>query len=247
MISSKIDEHPVLSRQLAGGSARKPVGGRDEAHAIRQGDRRAPPPARRRGGVMSRSQASGSLPRQHERLEDAVLGHAARRTARWPGVVRAPVLGAASCSSPGRRRSSRGTRPRTGDAIAARVRACRLDGHHHRLGARVAEPDPLEARDALDQELRAARPPPASTRRTRVPRASCRLTALDERRKGVPVDQRGEVVDRVEPLDPVRVRHAAAMPLGQVERMRADVEVGLGRPAGNDLPRALEQCAGVRA
>ena len=80
-----------------------------------------------------------------------------------------------------------------------------------------------------------------------VPRASCRLTASTSGGKAWPWISAVKLLIGVEPLDAVRVGHAAALPPGQVERVRADVEVRLGRPAGNDLPRALEQRARVRA
>ena len=106
------EEDAVLPRELPE-EREEALRGRDEAHAVRQRIDQHRRQLGARGASSSRSQASGSFHGRTSVSSDAVLRHAARRGHAGRRVVRRPSRRAASCSSPARRRSSRGRRPRT--------------------------------------------------------------------------------------------------------------------------------------
>ena len=169
------EEDPVLPGELPE-EREEPLRGRDEPHAVRQGVDEH----RRQLGRVARHEplaGVGVVPGQDQRLEHAVLGHAARGGHAGRRVVRAPVVGPRAVAHLDVVVVAVIRALELGDAVAARVGARRLDGHHHRLGAGVAEADPLEPGTRSTRSSARAVPPSGVDAAKAVPRASLPLTA----------------------------------------------------------------------
>ena len=132
------------------------------------------------------------------------------------------------------------------DLRPASERACRLDGQHDRLGPRIRKTDLLDARDSLDQQLRQT---DLALGRKRQRRAKDELPAdcIDDARMRVTVNQRGVVVDEVEPGLTVNIGHARSLSGRDVGRVWPTEDGRTRVAAGHDLPSPGVQLGRARA
>ncbi len=107
-----------------------------------------------------------------------------------------------------------------GDPMPTGEPAGGLDGHHHRLAARVGEPNPLDAGDPLDEEGGQL---DLLGRRQRERGAAGQSTGgrFRHRRMGVAVDQRRVVVQQVKAPLAIHVDQPAPLAFRRIDRAAA--------------------------
>ena len=132
-----------------------------------------------------------------------------------------------------------------GDLRPAGEGARRLQRHHHRLGAGVCKTHLLHRRQARRQQfgeidLGLRRQPERRSQRQLLRRRR------HQRRMGVAMDQRGEIVDAVDIFVAVEIEHPAALAARGIDRVRLHEHGGAGIAAGQAGQRAVVEVLGLR-
>ena len=122
-------------------------------------------------------------------------------------------------------------------------RACRTDGEHRRLGARVREPEPFQRRQTADDLLGQLHLDLGRGRERRCA-VDLALDRVHDDRMRVPQDQRRVVAQEVAVLVAIDVPGVDALAADHVRRVGRAVHGRPGRPAGDRPCGALEQGCG---
>ena len=126
-----------------------------------------------------------------------------------------------------------------GDCRASGNRPRRLDGEHHRLSAGAREADLLQPRRTRP-DLLGKRVFGDGRQAERGAVLQCAPQGVHHRRKGMPVDQREEIVGAVEYATPVGIRDPAPRTGRSVRRVRREERRGAHATARRDLLRPIE-------